>query len=442
MKTVIKSITVFTIPCLLELIFLSMLSLVSLAMVGSIGAEAISAVGLTAQPLNISLAIFQAFNVGATAIFAGSFGAKKYNYSKEILNQTIQLAIVMGLIIAIPAHLFSKEIVWIMGASEDSVKLAKTYMEFMAIGLPFQIITLALTSLYRGAGNSKLPMVMNISANIINAFLGYLFIFGKLGFPEMGVYGAGLASLLAKITSTLIGFTGLKTIGFDIFLDRKDFFSFKKGIIKKIVSIGSASAIEQFILRFGFFLYTRTVADLGTIVFAAHQICLNISNLSTNFGHAIGMASTSFTGRLLGAGNVKESKLYINTLFKIGLIISLFIIISFLFWGEPIIGLYTSDIEITEILLPVFIVLAIISPAQNSLLVYSGAFKGAGDTKWPLLTTLVGLIGIRLPLVYLLVKVFPMGLMGAWIATAAEKYIALFFYMIRYKTSSIRVRNR
>lgn len=441
MKPVLKNITLFSLPCLLELIFLSMLSLVSLAMVGRIGPEAISAVGLTAQPLNISLAIFQAFNVGATAIFAGSFGAKKYRYAKEILNQSLQLATIMGLIIALPAYLFSEEIVWVMGASEDSITLAKTYMEFMALGLPFQIITLALTSLYRGAGNSKLPMIMNISANIVNAVLGYLFIFGQLGFPVMGVYGAGLASLFAKGTSTLIGFTGLKQIGFSIDLDRKDFFRIKKEIIKKIVSIGSASAIEQFILRFGFFLYTRTVADLGTIVFAAHQICLNISNLSTNFGHAIGMASTSFTGRLLGAGKVKESKLYINTLFKIGLIISLFIIISFLLWGEPIISLYTSDIEITEILLPVFIVLAIISPAQNSLLVYSGAFKGAGDTKWPLVTTLVGLIGIRLPLVYLLVKVFPMGLMGAWIATAVEKYIALFFYLYRYKTKYIAVRN-
>ncbi|QEN04325.1 MATE family efflux transporter [Thiospirochaeta perfilievii] len=435
-----KEIGRFTIPCITELMLFSMISVVNLIMVGRLGPQAISAVGLTSQPINISLAVFQSFNIGATALIARYVGAKNYIKAKSVIIQTLQISILMGVTLTIPVFVFARQIVLFMGANKDSIEGATIYMKFMAIGILFQIIPLAISSLFRGAGDSKNPMIINIVANLINVILGYLLIFGNLGFPRLGILGAGIAATSAKVVQTVIAIILLFVTKLDIRLDQNISLGFDKKIIGKIINIGSASAAEQIILRVGFFLYTKTIANLGTIAFAAHQVCLNISNLSTNFGHALGMASTSFTGRLLGAKEKKLTIEYIVKLILIGLGISGIISLFFLFKGQAIASFYTDDTDVIELLVPVIIILAIINPAQNSLLVLSGALKGAGETRWPLLTSLIGLIFIRLPLVYLFIKVFNLGLYGAWIATVIEKYISLIILRFAFRKGKWRDR--
>ncbi|MDC7238888.1 MAG: MATE family efflux transporter, partial [Spirochaetales bacterium] len=104
--------------------------------------------------------------------------------------------------------------------------------------------------------------------------------------------------------------------------------------------------------------------------------------------------------------------------------------------------IFTSDMSVISLLVPVLITLAVINPAQNTLLVYSGSLKGAGDTKRVLIITVSGLLLVRLPLVFFLIKGVGMGLNGAWIAAALEKYLMLllfFIYFSRGKWRNTRV---
>lgn len=215
-----------------------------------------------------------------------------------------------------------------------------------------------------------------------------------------------------------------------------------KQILKGITGIGSSSAIEQFVLRSGFFLYTRMIADLGTVAFAAHQIALTVSNLSTNLGQALGMASSSFTGHHLGAKKPDHAVSYVITLHFSALILSAVVTIIFLFSGDRMARLFTTDLSVIDIFAPILIVLAVINPAQNTFLVYSGAIKGARDTRWPLFVSLIGLIFVRIPLVFISVHYLRWGLTGAWIATAVEKYLGYGLLRIRFsrgKWKDIRI---
>lgn len=431
----------FILPCITELFLFSMISVVNLIMVGKIGPEAISAVGLTGQPVNMSLAVFQSFNVGATALVARYVGAKKYDQARNVVIQTLQISFLIGLFLTIPVFVLSRKIVLLIGANSDSVNDATIYMKFMAIGIIFQVVPLAISSLFRGAGDSKSPMIINIIANIVNVFLGYILIFGHFGFPRLGIYGAGLSATIAKIIQTFIAIVLLFKTKLKIRLDFNITLGFDKVILSKIFFIGSSSAIEQIILRVGFFLYTRTIANLGTIDFAAHQICLNISGLSTNFGHALGMASTSFTGRFLGSNKRELLGEYIKKLIVIGILISCVVSLVFIYKGHTVASFYTKDLTIINKLVPIMIILSFINPAQNCVLVLSGALKGAGETRWPLLTSLLGLLVIRLPLVFILVTHLKLGLYGAWIATLLDKYVSLIILTFGFIKGSWRDRD-
>lgn len=431
-----RDIISFTLPCLAELFLFSLISVVNTIMVGRLGAAALSSVGLSNQPVRISIALFQAFNIGATAMVARYTGAGDYDKARKVIVQTMGLSVVTGLFISIPFFIFAPQIVQLMGAKADTAGPALVYMRFMAAGTLFQVIPLAVSSLMRGAGDSKYPMYINILANVINVILGYIFIYGPGPFPAWGVFGAGLAATSAKVISSVLAILLLFRTPLPVVLKGKTSLKPDRKILAGIWGIGSSAAAEQVVTRGGFLLYTRMISELGTIPFAAHQVLLTVSNLSTNLGQALGMASSSFTGRHLGARREDLAESYTKTLINIALVLSVAVSLVFLFLGRELSSVFTTDKAVLTLLVPMMVLLAIINPAQNTQLVYSGAIKGAGDTRWPLFVSLVGLIFVRLPLVYLFIRHLGWGVSGAWIATAADKFIGYFLLNLRFRKGS------
>lgn len=193
-----KNILSLTWPCLLELFLVSLVSMVNLMRVGHLGAYAINAIGITSQPAFISIAVFQAFNIGATTLVSRFIGAGDYKKAKEVVSQTLLVALLSGSLLCFLGFFFSYRIVVAMGAREDTVLYAALYMRYMSIGIIFQALPAAVSSLLRGAGETKTPMRYNIVSNIINILLGYILIFGFKFIPAMGLEGAAISETLAK----------------------------------------------------------------------------------------------------------------------------------------------------------------------------------------------------------------------------------------------------
>ncbi len=427
-----KSIIKFTWPCIAELMLLSLISIVNLSMVGHLGAYALSAVGLTSQPVFISIAVFQAFNVGATALVSRFIGAKDYQNARKVVTQSLIFGVVSGTFLSILGFIFSNWLVVKMGAQGDTVYYANIYMKYMAIGTIFQSIPTAVSSILRGAGDSKSPMRFNVVSNIVNAIAGYIFIYGFGFVPSLGVEGAGIAATLAKLTACVLSIYTIFNTNLPIAISIKDSFKLDFLMLKRIVNIGFAAAGEQLVMRVGFLIYTKIIADLGTISFAAHQVCLSISGLSSNLGMALGMASTSFVGRNLGANNPDLAERYSHELRKIAVFCSLIISLFFFFGGFYITRIFISDMEVILISAFVLKIIAFITPPQNTLFVLTGGLRGAGDTKWPLISSLSGIAFIRLPLAFILVNVFNFGLAGAWTGAVIDQYIRVIVIYVRF----------
>lgn len=428
-----KNILAFVFPCAAELMLTSLISIINMAMVGHLGAYAISAVGLTNQPVLIATSVFLAFNVGSTALVTRFIGAKDNKGAKTVTIQSLSISLIFGLLMSLFCFIFSNWIVVTIGAQEDTVYYANMYMKYMAIGILFQSIPIAVTSLYRGAGETKIPMKYNIVANIVNVAVGAVLIYGVGIVPAMGLEGAAIAATLAKVTACVLAVHSIFKSDLPIALSIRDSFRLDFGILKRIVRIGSASALEQFLLRVGFMVITMTIADLGTVAFATSQVFDSIMSLSENLSRALSMASTSFLGRTLGAGKPKLTQAYCKEIHRISLMVAAVMCVLFFFAGRPIAHIFTSDAEVIIQVVFLLKLSILMIPGQNTQHVFASGLRGIGDTKWPLFSALIGIICVRMPIIVILIKKLNFGVSAICIAGAFDQNIRAIILYLRFK---------
>lgn len=437
--------TVLTIaaPAVVELVLTSATSLADTVMVGKLGAFAISSVGLTTQPRFIMLATFIALNVGTTALVARFKGQGNKSDAEAVTTQAIILAFFMALILTIPGVLFARQAVLFMGAGPDTVDAAAGYFRILMFGFVPTVLPIAISALLRGVGDTKISMRYNLTANLANIVFNYLLIYGKFGFPKLGVAGAAIATVLGNTLACGMAFRAILGRPFrqpgkaasefiELHFTRRNCAP-NLPMLKRIFRIGLPSAAEQLALRVGLLIYTITITALGTDVFAAHQITLTILNLSFVNGQAFGIAATSLTGQALGRGDLEGAKTASAACQKIGAIISTAMGLLMFLFRKPLVMLFTTQPSIVALGASVMILAALIQPFQSSFQIYAGALRGAGDSLYPAISLAVGILGIRPSLSLLLVHVWQFGLFGAWLALAFDQMVRFALIAARYR---------
>lgn len=427
-------------PVLVELFLGTLFGMIDMMMLGriknpQIAAASIAAVGITNQPLFIGLSLVQALNVGGTAMVARYVGSKKYDRIETVIRHVVLLNLVLLVIpLFILGMLFTENIMGFLGAEQDAIQVGHNYFKVIMIGFIFQAFNLSISAVLRGAGDTKTPMKINLKVNMINVIGNALLIYGLLGFPKLGVTGAGISTCLSHIIASI--FLGRYILKNDsaVKVNLKNHFKYDKNIIYNLIKIGVPASLEQVAFRVGVLLFVKMVASLGTVAFATHQICLNILGLSFTPGQAFGIAASSLVGKSLGANELDEAENYIKESRKIGSIISTTMAIVFFFFGAQIVSLYTQDPEIIKSASTILKVIAFVQPFQSSQLIIAGGLRGAGDTVWTLVATFIGVLVLRVLFAYLFVNVLEMGLIGAWIAMFVDQFARWVVIYIRFRT--------
>jgi len=433
-------------PSIVEMTSLSMMQMVSTAMVGSLGPAAVAAVGLVSQPRMIFMALFFALNVGVTAVISRRRGENDRAGARLCLRQAVLIAIGISIVMAMLAVALAHPMILFAGAEEDTVDLATSYFRITSMVLPANAITMTISAAQRGVGNTRVTMVVNMTANIINLLLHYLLISGNFGFPALGVDGAALSVAITGVIGMFLAIGSILRKDAYLKISVLDSWRPHLEMIKSIAKIGGNSIIEQMFLRIGFFAFAIIVARLGTEAFAAHQIALQLMNLSFTFADGIAVATTALVGRYLGAKRPDLSIMYGKIGQRMSLGISVFLV-SFTFFGrfwfptlfvsDPV-----ADWHIIEITASLLVVLAIIQPIQTSQLVMAGCLRGAGDTRFVAITMLLSVALARPLLSLFLMFVFDLGILGAWYAMIVDqlmRLVLLYWRFAKGKWTEIRV---
>lgn len=430
-----KEVIDITWPAFIELVMSTLFGMIDMIMVGQLRASAIAAVGLTNQPFMLLIAVFAALNVGTTTLVAWNVGAHDLKKARTVTRQALIIGLALGIAISIIGISSAKYIIIFMGAKPDTLVPATQYFQIVSAGLVFQVLTMAITAALRGAGETKIPMLYNVGSNLLNVFGNYVLIYGKLGFPRLEVAGAALSTTIARVVACLIGlyvlyFSRKTRLALTIRGDYRPNWS----IIKQTFSIGIPAAIEQFLLQSGLMLFARTVSSLGTAVYAAHQIGLNINGLTFSPSQAFGVAATTLVGQSLGANDVKKAQQYANVVHHMAMAVACFVGIMFILFSHPIARLYTADLAVAAMAGTVLKIMALAQPGQSTQLSLAGALRGAGDTVYPLYASFFGIWIFRVVVAYVFVSIFGWGLIGAWVAMVMDQYTRSAIVYLRYRS--------
>ena len=420
-------------PVVLELLLASMLSLANMAMVGHLGSGPLAAVGITAQPVLICFIFFQAFNVGGTALVARAVGRCDHEGARRISALTLWLNTWAGLLIGLITFFLAKPLVLMMGAQPDYLDDAVVYMQYSAIGVILQALPTGVSALMRGAGNTRIPAVFNLTANAVNVAVGAALLY--LPFFRLGVLAVAIAQLVAKAVACAMAMAAMFTnSSLPIRLRPRDLLRPDFESFGKLVHVGLPAAGEQLAMRAGLLVFSKLVADLGTIPLEAHTINMNLQGIIFNFGAALGMAATSLTGRSLGACRRDLAEAYLKETRRIGLVTSIVFVAVLIAFPGPISSLFSSDPDVVSASAAVLWLGACIVPFQTSQLILCGGLRGAGDTVWPLVATMSGVVFVRVGLGLLFILVFKWGLAGAWAAFFFDQATRSGVIWLRYKT--------
>jgi putative MATE family efflux protein len=420
-------------PVIAEQSLATVTHIVDMMMVGRIGAAAVTAIGLTMQPVFFSMALASALSVGTTALVSRFIGSNNSKSAASVLQQSVIISIIFSSVFAVFFYFMAPEVLNLMGAEQEVIFLGTGYLRIMTPGFIFMILGFIVTAALRGAGETKIPMQVNIIINILNVVGNYLFIFGKFGFPELGVNGAALATTLSRsfggIVLLFITFSSYSVIK----LKAKNFFSLDIQLIKRILRVGIPTAMEESVRRLAQMLFVRVIASLGTTAFAAHQIAINAESISYMPGFGIAVAATTIVGQNLGAKNPEGAEKGSFEAWKLGSIIMGFMALVFLIFPEQLIKLYTEDPEIIRRGALNLRIIAFSQIPMGTHFIFAGSLRGAGDTKAVFYSTAVSTWVFRLLLGYLLVHTFNLGLAGGWIAMVIDWTVRGSYVLYRFK---------
>lgn len=427
-------------PSMVELFLASLVGMADMIMVGAMpnGDDAIAAVSLANQPKFMFITLIMALNVGVTAAVARARGAGKHDLAQDILRQGLFFSLVISIAASILGIVFARPLTLFMandGLDEQVIQMSCSYLVIQMAGFLTLGISSTYTAALRGTGNTKLPMIYNVCANLVNIFLNYLLIYGNWGFPAMGVTGASIATVIGQAFAMVFAIAVNGNGRYYFAVKISDFvrhFKPDRVIIRQIADVGIPNLGEQLILRVGIILFSRQVSSLGQPYFATHNICMNIQSMSFMLGQAMATSSTSLVGQSLGKSRPDMAEHYSRRCVWIGIGISIALGLIFIFCSNPLVGLYSQTDAVLKEAVPVMLVLGLLQPIQTPQFILSGSLRGAGDTKTTAVITMIGILLLRPAIAQILIFTLDLGLMGAWLAIAADQIVRTTLVTIVY----------
>ena len=407
-------------PSTVEGALMSIIGSVDTMMVGTLGAAAIAAVGLTGQPRMIMLLFAQALCIGTTALCARRKGAQDQRGANSCLNQSLSIITVIGILMTLIGYFGAPWLMMLGGANEDTLALSTEYFRIISLAFLPSCWQMCICAAMRAIGKTRVTMVTNITANLVNMCLNYILINGKLGFPALGVRGAAIATACGTITASFICIAVVLRKGgyYHLALPK-----FDKITLSGLTKVGSSSMIEAVCLRLGFLMLARLIAGTGTNAFAAYQIVSQVTTLAFTLGDGVASAGTARVGQSLGAKRKDLAYASASVAARIGLFVSVGLMLLIFAMRRPFALLFTTDEEIIKgVTLSLYVIMLAMFP-QNGRVIRAGALRGAGDVRYVAVCALWSVPLLRPILTYLfcypldhLLPGLHIATMGPWVA--------------------------
>lgn len=422
-------------PAIVESFFIAFAGLIDSLMVSSLGSSKVAAVGLTTQPKLLGLSLFFALNVAISALVARRRGEMRQDSANEILFTSVLFTAIAAVILSIALVLSTDMIISICGSTEETHAGAVSYFRIIMGGMIFNCIQMGINAAQRGAGNTKITMRTNVTSNTINIILNYLLINGHCGFPALGIQGAALATVLGTVAACIMSIASIlkrdNFISIPYIMEHKIKPTFQAFI--NLIKVGYSIFFEQVLMRIGFMLTAIMAAKQGTDAMAAHQVGMNIMALSFAFGDGLQAAAVALIGRSLGAKDPELAKEYGRTCRLIGAFIAICLAAIYYFGAGALYHLFFEEEHIIAIGVKIMHIIILVVIFQICQVIYMGCLRGAGDTLYTAIVSMISVTFIRTIISYFCGYTLGWGITGIWMGVLGDQMSRFIFATVRFK---------
>ncbi len=419
------------VPLLVEQALVISVGVFDTMMVASLGEAAVSAVSLVDSINILATQVFAALATGGAVVASQYIGSRNMQKAKSSASQLVFLVGISALVMAVVLACFSKQTLQIVfGALDaDVMGAAQTYLFITALSYPFIGLYNGVAALFRAQGNSKISMFASLCMNGINITGNALFIFVF----HWGVFGAAFATLISRVFAAIVVFVLLQQGNNPLRIDRFQALLPERETIRRILSIGVPSGIENGVFQFGKLAVSGLVSTLGTAAIAANAVAGTLVSILNIPCSALGLGIITVVGQCIGAGEKEQAKYYSKRLMKYAYVAVIVpnILAIFLFpHALPLFNLSAEAIAIATEVLFIFHLVSFVFFVPSFTV--PCALRAAGDAKYTMWVSIVSVWACRVASSYLLVYVFGMGIMGVWLGMLADWMLRSLFYAPRY----------
>lgn len=418
----------FALPMLAGNVFQQMYNIVDSIIIGKVlGKEALAAVGANFPLIFALISFVVGIAIGATVIISQYFGAKQMDRVKRTIDTLYIFMFFASILITTVGMLFSKYIFQLISLPDDVIPLAVDYFNVYATGFIFFFGFQGTSAILRGLGDSKTPLYFLIISTLTNIGLDLFFVLG-LGW---GVKGVALATVIAQAGAffTIVWYLNR----YHTFLDFSPLkMRFDKEIFKKSLKIGLPTGFQQTFVSIGFLALYRIVNMFGTSTIAAYTIAMRIDMFAAMPAMNFSAALSTFVGQNIGANKFERIGRGLNSTLGMTSIISVIVTMLAMFFAEPLMYLFTNDPEVVAVGRQYIFVVSGFYIVFSTMFIINGVLRGAGDTFFPMVITILSLWVIRIPASYFLS--LKIGTLGIWWGIPVAWVFGVIASYVYYKT--------
>lgn len=401
-KEFYKKLFILAIPMIIQNFIVSSINMLDTVMVGALGESEIAAVGIANQYFFLYNLIIIGITTGFSIFISQYWGSKNIRDIKKSIGLEFLSVMVVGLIFTLSALIIPGVILRIFTKDINVIDFSEGYLKIVVISYMITGVTLLFTGALKSIGNSKVPMVVSAMALLINGILNYIFIFGKIGFPYMGVRGAALATLIARLAEMIIiiyfSFKHTSPLRGSL----KEFLDFDFSFTKKVYKSVTPVILNDGIWALGIVLYTVAYGKVGTKAIASVQISNTIQNLFMIF--CIGIASSSLVmiGHEIGKKKREKAIEYAKKFSILSFIIGGILGVLLIIFSPVILELFNVSNEVRDSTRNILIIYGAIFPIRSlGIVLIAGIFRGSGDAKFALKAEAFAMWAVALPLSFI-----------------------------------------
>jgi MATE family multidrug resistance protein len=428
-------------PIILGMLGHTLIGIVDNIMVGKLGSTELAAVSLGNSFIFIAMSLGIGFSTAITPLIAEADAENDEKKIRSTFHHGLLLCTVLGVAL-FALIVLAKPIMLLMHQPKEVVEMAYPYIDWVAFSLIPVIIYQGYKQFADGLSRTKYAMYAIFMANVVHIFFNYVLIYGVWIFPKLGILGAALGTVISRIMMVVFMHYTLKyDTSIKIYFKNFSFREIKKSVLKKIIDLGTPSAMQ---MLFEVSLFTGAIwlsGIIGKTSQAANQIALTLATLTFMF--AMGLSVTA----MIRISNQKGLKDYVNlvvvakSIYLLAIIIEIVFAILFIVFHNYLPPLFldlentqqtVDNIEVIQIASKLLLVAAVFQISDGLQVVVLGALRGLQDVKYPMYITFVAYWLIGFPIsIYLGLKT-ELKAVGIWIGLLAGLTVAAIFLYIRF----------